>query len=266
MVRFRNPIAWALGSVVGVLLVMVWIARPPAPAAKPTRPATVKYERPPGPPPFVSLTSIVPDRLAIDGDHVANQVLDVTYRIQDADRVQTAKLYLWAPDVGDLGQLEVPAQATATVRFLITPGEHSVGPELRFRAACPEGTSNWYTLGQLPPPDDAPVQDGVTVDHMFPESIGWQLGDPLGMKPKSQRIILNGSRFSPACTIESEANRSRIELQDIKYDRKTLQGVLQLSDIGTDRVTPRYAELKIVVTGPDLIRSFEQKVPFSEGR
>lgn len=268
MVRFRNPIFWAIGTVVGVLLVIVWVARPevrPAPA-KPAAPRPVKYERPPGPPPFVTVTSIVPGELAIDGDHVANQILDVTYRIQDADRVKTAKLYLWAPDVGDLGQMEVPAQPTATVRFLVTPGEHSVGPEVRFRAACPEGTSDWYTLGQLPPPEDAPVKDGVHIDHMFPESIGWHLGDPIGMKLKSQRIILNGGNFGPACTIESESNRSRIQLQDIKYDRKTLQGVLLLSDIGTDRVTPRYAELKIVVTGPDLVRTSEQKVPFSARR
>ena len=267
MAQVRNPISWAIGTVVSVLLVVVWMTRPvvrPAPA-KPAGPRTVKYARPPGPPPFVELTSIGPGQLAIDGDRVADQILDVRYRIQDPDRIKTARLYLWAPDVGDLGQMDVPAQSTASVRFLVTPGEHSVGPEVRFRAACPEGTSNWYTLGQLPP-EDAPVKDGVHIDHMFPASIGWHLGDPMGMKLTSQRIILNGSNFSPACTIESESNRSRIQLQEIKYDRKTLQGLLALSDIGTDRVTPRYAELKIVVTGPDLTRTFEQRIPFSEGR
>ena len=266
MSAIRNPIAWAITTVVGVLLVVVWMTRPEVRPAKPAGPKTVKYEPPPGPPAFVALTSIVPDRLATDGDHIANQILEVSYRIQDPDRIKTAKLYLWAPDVGDLGQFEVPAQATAAVRFLVTPGEHSIGPEVRFRAVCPEGTSDWYTLGQLEP-EGEPAKEGISIHHMSPKSIGWHLGDPMGQKLTTQRIILNGSNFSPACTVESESNRSRIELQDVKYDRKTLQGLLKLSDIGTDRVTPRYAELKIVVSGgDDFLRTFERKLPFSEGR
>ena len=269
MAGFRNPISWAATSVVGVLLVMVWIARPQVSPKKPeTAPRAPASDRNlAGPPGFVAITGFTPEGLAIDSSRVPDQILDVTYQLQDPTRVTSAKLFLWAPDAGDLGQMDVPVQPTASVRLLVIPGEHSwVGPEVRFRAVCPEGTSDWYTLGQIPP-DEPPSKDSVRIDHLSPESIGWHLGDPIGQQHKAYNVIVNGSGFSAACTIESEVNRSRIQLQEIKYDRKTLQGVLLASDLGTDRVTPRYAELKLVVYGPnDFIRTNTVKVPFAEGR
>ena len=193
------------------------------------------------------IVSASPETVDVVDGQLSGAVFDVTYRVENFDKVEqpTMKLQLYARGIGTLVTMDVPARPEGAER-LILDSRHNVGPPIRFRANCPAGTTNWYTLGQNPPPLEQRISDTLLVANAAPEFIP----SPQTEQPGTVvQVSVFGKRLTPDCTIEAQVNRSPVELQNVHYFDKRFQGLLRRDDFGNSVVTPRFLEMKLILHG-----------------
>lgn len=210
----------------------------------------------------LNLTSVSPESLSLSGDHVAPQTLDVSYTIPEPKTVSTATLKLYVAEVGDIAKMDVPIQESGRVQFVIEPPQHSLGFVVRFRASCPAGVTDWYTLGQVPLDYDARRADVFRITNVTPQSIPWTQGMDPDNSGAGKRFHVFGPRLTADCTIEGQVNGSTVELNNVLYINKQFEGLLMYRDINYESVSPRYAELKLVIKRTGLMAAIT-RIPFA---
>ena len=211
----------------------------------------------------LNLTSVSPETLSLSGDHVAPQTLDVSYTIPEPQTVSSAVLKLYVGEVGDIAKMDVPIQERGRVQFDIEPRQHSLGFVVRFRASCPAGVTDWYTLGQVPLDDAARRADVFRITSVTPPSIPWTQGMEPDNGGAGKRFHIFGSRLTADCAIEGQVNGSTVELNNVLYINKQFEGLLMYRDINYDSVSPRFAELKLIIKRTGLMGAIK-RMPFAE--
>lgn len=215
--------------------------------SEPDPPRATRRQTPPPQPARTAfaINAVTPERLALDGDRVGTQVLTVSYSIPDPATVTQAQLKLYVGEIGNIATQEVTASEHGEAQFVIEPSPHSLGAVVRFRASCSSGTTDWFTLGQMPLDYKAKI---FRIDNVTPPSIKWS--DAMGEHQSGvgARVSIWGSGLPDDCRIEAQANGSSIELNNVLYFNRRYQGLLKYEDIGDAPISPRYAELKLLVT------------------
>jgi len=211
----------------------------------------------------LNLTSVSPESLSLSGDHVAPQTLDVSYTIPEPKTVSTATLKLYVGEVGDIAKMDVPIEEHGRVQFVIEPRQHSLGFVVQFRASCPAGVTDWYTLGQMPLDYEARRADVFRITSVTPPSIPWTQGMDPDNSGAGKRFHIFGPRLTADCTIEGQVNGSTVELNNVLYINKQFEGLLMYRDINYDSVSPRFAELKLIIKRTGLMAAIT-RLPFAE--
>jgi hypothetical protein len=259
----RNPFV-----LIGVLAVVVvggpvWYTNCSTPAqVVPPKPAGM-WPHNPAPPGPVSI-SVTPARLAVSDSQVSRQILEVAYNFRDPDTIQEAALQLEVPELGRIARMAIPVQPTAIVKFLVDPQPHDLRPLVQFRAACPEGTTEWHAMGQAEPEPGTAAMPALRItphtirSSRFDSSV---ISDAAG-----QRVGIRGSGLTASCTMEALVDGASIELMNVRFaGRESFTGLLRNSDISRRRVPARYAYVGLVIkrAGTHPLKAIE-RLPFDE--
>ena len=201
------------------------------------------------------LTAVNPNRLTLSGDRIAAQALEVSYAIDNPASVTNATLELLHPDLGTLAKMDVPVQATGVAQFVIEPEEHSLGPMVRFRASCPNGVTNWHTMGQIEQPFDARRREAFGIHMVKPESvrasqIPYPPPDPSVRASTSngEIVYVRGGGLTTSCRLEMQVDGVDVTLGHLNLTGQEFQGLLYLRDIDFKPVARRYAVLNLNIS------------------
>jgi hypothetical protein len=195
----------------------------------------------------LAIGTVAPERLALSGDRVDVQTLTVSYSIPDPATVTEARLKLYVGEIGDIATQTVTPAEKGTTEFALQPTPHSVGPWVRFRASCPNGTTDWHALGQITPDYDERMSTAFRIGNVMPQSIPWSEAMTDSQSGAGKRVKIWGPGLPADCRIEAEVNGSPVELNNVMYLNRQYEGLLMYRDIGYSTVSPRYAELKLVI-------------------
>jgi hypothetical protein len=108
---------WALIAVIVGGLWLAWFTGQSAGVFKEMWVATSPMRQAPPPPPPARIDAVQPDYVRVTGDHAERQVLAVTYSLDHPETIKTATLELEGKETGVLARMDVPVQASGTVRF-----------------------------------------------------------------------------------------------------------------------------------------------------
>ena len=215
----------------------------------------------------VAIVSVSPDYFAVSGGHATWQPLDVAYTIKDPDKITSAKVEVYARELGVIAREDVPIQASGKVRFIVDPkGSTDLGPTVRFRASCPEGTTDWYELGQEPQPSDTRLDGTLRISNVNPSSIkeGPDDSEDSNQRGVGTRVSIYGRKLNKDCSIESQVDGSSVQLNNPMYINGHFEGLLMRRDIGYRSVSPRYVEVKLSIRGPGIGQVAIKNLPFSK--
>ena len=219
----------------------------PAAAAAASPPATGTPWNPSPDQMGVGIGDVSPQKLATSGHQVAAQIISVAYRIPHPENVTEAALKLYVKEIGDIATMPVTPMENGVAQFAIEPRSHSLGPAVRFRASCPQGMTDWYTLGQMPFDYDTRMSDVFQIGSVSPDSVRWSSAMD-GESGAGQRVNIWGPTLGAGCRIETQVNGRDVELRNIIFEGRRYSGLLMYRDIDYHVISPRYAELKLSVT------------------
>ena len=172
--------------------------------------AAATKSQPASTPQSVAIISVSPDQFAVSGGHATWQVLEVAYTIRDPGKVTSAKVEVYARELGVIAREEAPIEASGKVRFTVDPkGSTDLGPTVRFRASCPEGTTDWHELGQAPLPYDQRTDDTLRISNVNPSSIreGPTDSEDSNQRGVGTRVSIYGKKLSKDCSIRLPGGR-----------------------------------------------------------
>ena len=215
----------------------------------------------------VAIVSVSPGYFAVSGGHATWQPLEVAYTILDPGKVTSARVEVYARELGVIAREEVPIQASGTVRFIVDPkGSTDLGPTVRFRASCSEGTTDWYELGQEPLPYETRMDDTFRISAVNPTSIkeGPDDSEDPNQRGVGTRVSIYGRKLNKDCQIESQVDGSSVQLNNLMYYNGHFEGLLMRRDISYRSVSPRYVEVKLSIRGPGLGQVAIKNLPFSK--
>ena len=215
----------------------------------------------------VAIVSVWPDQFAVSGGHASWQVLEVAYTIRDPGTVTSARVEVYARELGVIAREEVPIEASGKVRFTVDPkGSADLGPTVRFRASCPQGTTDWHELGQAPLPSDPRTDDTLRISNVSPSSIreGPTDSEDPNQRGVGTRVSIYGKKLSKDCSIDSQVDGSSVQLNNPMFINGHFEGLLMRRDIGYRSVSPRYVEVKVGIRGPGVGQVAIKQLPFSK--
>ncbi len=220
---------------------------PSADAAPPAR-TTPPAAKLPAYVPF-AISSVAPAALALSGDAVASQSLEIAYSIPNPETVTDAVLKFYVGELGDIAVVPVTAAVDGRATISLAPRPHSLGAFVQFRAVCPAGTTDWAAMGAIPLDYDARRQNVFRIATVSPQSIAWTPGmDPDVSTGSGSRVFISGPQLSRDCRIEAQVNGRSSELNNVHFHDNRFEGLLMHRDVGYTSISPRYAELKLLVT------------------
>lgn len=229
-------------------------AQDPAPQPRATTP--------PKPVMPVEIVSINPETIEMRGGRAVPTTFTIEYRIANPEKVEKAELRVVAKGLGIIQREVVPVQPSGTV-YLSVDATRDFGPIVRFRVTCPQGTTDWRTLGAKPLPleerqaDDFKIT-GVSPDHVEPNYSG-DTGSGSGV-----RVGVHGRGFSKDCTVEAERDGSPIQLNNPYFYNRSMNGLLMHRDIDSRPITGRFLEIGLSIHGPGVGQIHYQIVSFNE--
>ena len=215
----------------------------------------------------VAIVSVSPDYFAVSGGHATWQPLDVAYTIKDPDKITSARVEVYARELGVIAREDVPIQASGKVRFIVDPkGSTDLGPTVRFRASCAEGTTDWYELGQEPLPYDTRMDNTFRISNVSPSSIkeGPSDSEDSNQRGVGTRVSIYGKKLNKDCSIESQVDGSSVQLNNLMFSNGHFEGLLMRRDISYRSVSPRYVEVKVSIRGPGIGQVAIRNLPFSK--
>jgi hypothetical protein len=81
-----------------------------------------------------------------------------------------------------------------------------------------------------------------------PQSIPWSPAMDPGQSAAGTRVSIFGPKLTADCRIETEINGASAELNNVHFYDGRFEGLLLHRDIGYASLSPRYLELKLVIT------------------
>jgi len=201
------------------------------------------------------ILSISPDTMSVHDGAGTPGSYSLEYTINEIEKVESGWLRVTAPGVGILeNKIPFTPSAEGTITFDIDPSRVDLGPTVAFRARCPEGETEWYTLGTRLP-DDQRSLPGPRITTVSPDRVSLTRtlirndGDiPAGA---GVPVTIYGNQLSGDCSLDATVNGRSIELNNLLPQRNGFRGLLMYRDIANREVSARYLEVHLVVDGPN---------------
>jgi hypothetical protein len=232
---------------------------PPPRAQDP--PAPPRATVPPKPVMPVEIVSVSPETIDIRGGKAMPTTFTIEYRIANPERVEKAEIRIVTKGLGIIKREAVPVQASGVVN-LSFDNKDDFGPVVRFRVTCPQGTTDWRTLGAPPLPlEERQAGDfkitGVSPDHVEPDYTGTGTGSGV-------RVGVHGRGFSKECTVEAERDGATIHLNNPYFYNRSMHGLLMHRDIDSRPVVGRFLEFGLSIRGRGVGQIHHKHVLFNE--
>ena len=165
------------------------------------------------------------------------------YDILDIEKVKSARIVIYSPGVGQVQSFDVSVQAHGKIEFNLDAENFDFGPTVRFRALCPRGTTDWYTMGTLPADYAQRSADRMQIGNVNPSYV--TASNDANSPGSAIEITLWGAQFEPGCKAETEVDGASVELQNVYAVNKQIKGLLLRSDIQQRAITARYLEVDL---------------------
>jgi hypothetical protein len=185
-----------------------------------------------------------PDTIPVHNGHAPMVRYSLTYEINNTEKATKAQISVYAPGVGELQKFDVDVQPRAQIEFLLDPSAVDLGPTVRFRAHCPGGDTDWYTMGSQPEEVSQHVS-GSQIGNVSPSYIQAASGTSDGGVP----VTIWGPQIKPGCTPEAQVDGTTVELKNVAVVSKQITGLLLYGDLQGRPVTTRGLEVNLVVYG-----------------
>ena len=209
----------------------------------------------------VEIISVSPETIDIRGGRAVPTTFAIEYRIANPEGIEKAEIRIVAEGLGIIKREPVPVSANAIVNVSLDSTD-DFGPLVRFRVTCPQGTTDWRTLGAPPLAlEERETGDfkitGVSPDHVAGNYS--ETGSGSGV-----RVRVHGRGFSKDCTVEAERDGSAIELNNPYFQDRSMHGLLMHRDIDSRPITGRFLEFGLAINGPGVGKIHHKHVMFNE--
>jgi hypothetical protein len=193
------------------------------------------------------IVSMSPETIVVHDGHAPMQRFALSYEINGVEKAKKAMITVNDPGVGELQRFDVDVQAKGQIEFLLDASSFDLGPTVRFRAHCPFGDTDWFTMGSVPPepPLHAPSQQIGNVSPMYANS-------PRGQTAGAVPVQIWGQQITRDCKPEAQVDSTTVELQNVVAGDKQIRGQLLYSDLQGRPVVTRRFEVDLVVYGPGM--------------
>jgi hypothetical protein len=203
------------------------------------------------------ILSISPDTMSVHDGAGTPGSYSLEYVINEIEKVESGMLQVTAPGIGVLAKIPFTPSAQGSVTFDVDPSRVDFGPTVAFRARCPEGETEWYTLGTRLPDEERSLP-GPRITNVAPGRISLTRtlmrneGDiPAGA---GVSVTIFGNQLSSDCSLDATVNGRSMELNNLLPQRNGFRGLLMYRDISNREVSARYLEVHLVVEGPGIGR------------
>lgn len=212
-----------------------------------------------------AILSVTPATIDVSGGRASTTPFTVAYEIRHVEGVEKAEIRLHAPGLGDVFTTPVDVVEKGLATFEFDSGTHDFGPTIRVRATCPEGTTEWYTLGRDPslPAPFSPT--ALRILSAGPGSIPRPSSEfaASNWDQLATRVTIRGAGLTAACTPEADVDGSPVEILSVGWRGTYFEGTIANRHIGRP-MSPRYLELKLSLDGPGVGVVAIHRVPFTE--
>jgi hypothetical protein len=194
------------------------------------------------------IVSMSPETIPFRDGHLPPVRYSLTYEIGNSEKVTAAYISIYARGLGEVQRFSVDIQPRAEIEFLLDASSFDLGPTVRFRAHCPFGTTDWFTMGgDLPefPQSASNKQIGSVTPAYVDAARGLQQDGGVPVK-------IWGMQFTRDCTAEAQVDGTTVELKNVVSRDKEIDGLLSCSDLQGRPVALRHLEVQLVVNGPGM--------------
>ena len=201
------------------------------------------------------IVSISPDTMSVNDGAGTPGSYSLDYVINEVEKVESGMLQVTAPGIGVLAKIPFTPSAEGSVSFDVDPSRLDFGPTVAFRARCPEGDTEWYTLGTRLP-DEQRSLPGPRITSVAPDriSLSRTLMRNEGEVPAGSgvQVTIYGNQLSSDCSLDATVNGRSIELNNLLPQPKGFRGLLMYRDISNRQVSARHLEVHLAVSGPGI--------------
>jgi hypothetical protein len=258
-----NPLARTLSGAALCCVLTGGCERPPETPPRAATPAATPAT-PPAPRPvevMPRIVSVTPDTINVIDGRALRRSFQIVYEIDGPERVEKARVVIYARGIGEMQRVEVPVVPRGTVNLEVTGDNVDLGPTVRFRAVCPGGVTDWYTLGHERLPVEQQMSTPLQIIGVGPSWIEQSIQDIGG---SAVRISVGGKGLTGECKLEAQVNRRTVELRNAFFRDKHWEALLLRSDLGERAVAARYLEVKFIVNGPHIGLEVIKHIRFQE--
>jgi len=207
------------------------------------------------------IVKLEPMTIAFRDGHLEGGRYTLEYDILGIEKVKSVRIVIYSPGFGPVQTIDAPVEAHNILTFDIDPGDFDFGPTVRLRARCPEGTTDWYTLGTMPMDFQHRMADVFAVTNVSPPYIQ---RNPNAFAGSGVNVDLWGARLNRECAPEAEVDGSAVELHNVFAMDKQIKTLIEYSDIRNGPVVARYLEVKLQLFGDKIAVEDIMRLNFSE--
>lgn len=207
------------------------------------------------------IVKLEPATIAFHDGHLVGGRYTLEYDVLGIEKVKSIRIVFYSPGFGQVQSIDAPVEAHNILTIDLDPGDLDLGPTVRLRANCPEGTTDWYTLGTLPMDFQHRTADVFAVTNVSPPYIQRR---PDAVPGTGVDVALWGPRLNRACTPEAEVDGSSVQLHNIFAADKQIKTLLAYSDIRNGPVVARYLEVKLQLLGDRIAVEDIVRLSFSD--
>lgn len=194
------------------------------------------------------IVSMSPETVPFHEGHVPMGHYSLTYEIDHSEKATKAYIAIRAEGLGELQRFDVDVQPRGQIEFLLDASNFDFGPTVRFRAHCPFGTTDWFTMGGEPL-EPSQSLSSQQIGNVTPAYIA----TPRGLQQGSGvPIRIWGAKITRECTPEAEVDGTAVELHNAVALERQIQALLLYSDLQRRPVVVRHLEVQLVVYGPGM--------------
>ncbi len=189
------------------------------------------------------IVSMTPDTAVVSSGRVTSTRYSLTYEIDNADKATKAWISIYLPGIGEVDKFDVEVQPRGEIEFFLDPNV-DLGPTVRFRAHCPNGDTDWFTMGS----PAAEFNDRMTkhmIGNVTPQYVKAGPETPGAIVP----VTIWGAQLTSQCTLEGEMDGASVQMPIIQALEKQIKTSLSYTDLHGRPVVARYFEVKLIVEG-----------------
>ncbi len=191
------------------------------------------------------IVSMTPETVTVSSGRAVSARYSLVYEIDHAEKAAKAWISIYVPGIGEVDKFDVEVQPRGEISFFLDTND-DLGPTVRFRAHCPYGDTDWFTMGN-PPLEFNERMTTRQIGNVTPQYVKAGPETPGSGVP----VTIWGSQLTSECTPEAEVDGDSVQLANVRASEKQIAALLSYSDLHGRPVVARNFEVKLIVEGQE---------------